>query len=417
LSDSILNLTNSMNMAEQHRQEAHKLLTSEGVNFTGPNTVNLPNRPYITTEADLFQEVVNAFVGTGRVTSTHPKEYWRSIVETAIMQYKLKQLRGVLTTISYTGDNDSLSEFVGLVVEGASELDVAAMRQFIWQVKRKLAGKKVLHHLMPILWGPMGSGKSEALKRLLSPIAGYVLHGLSMESIDDYRNYRQFAEHLVCFYDEMPRVDKANIEAIKLVITAETLTGRLLYSNSFKPVPQNCTFFGTSNMSPSQLIRDTTGLRRFYYMKSLAKTKWHEINAFDVTSIWRSVDENADCTWMTQFADQFRQHQEEVRIKDTFELFTKEYGYVVQSEGDIFFAKEAYDAYVKFSEEEGNNKHLAKQTFNKRLVQEAQFRRVRPEDAGVWQSKMRDNPAFYGKLLHKPRNEDNMNLKHLKGVS
>ena len=49
-------------------------------------------------------------------------------------------------------------------------LDIAVVKHFVWQVKRKLIGLPVDHHIMPILFGKSGGGKSVAIHKLVEPL-------------------------------------------------------------------------------------------------------------------------------------------------------------------------------------------------------------------------------------------------------
>ncbi|MFP2929486.1 hypothetical protein ACLESO_30665, partial [Pyxidicoccus sp. 3LG] len=58
--------------------------------------------------------------------------------------------------------------------------------------------------------------------------------------------------------------------------------------------PNNTTFIGASNVPIQDLIRDPTGMRRFYQTDCLDHLDWNAINAIDPLAIWLSVNERLE---------------------------------------------------------------------------------------------------------------------------
>jgi hypothetical protein len=96
--------------------------------------------------------------------------------------------------------------------------------------------------------------------------------------------------------DELAGLAKAEIEKVKSVLTAPVLTYRPMRSNTFVDVPNNMMMIGTSNLSLGEIVRDHTGMRRFYEMPgNVDKAHWRAINALDYAALWAgAVDERAD---------------------------------------------------------------------------------------------------------------------------
>jgi hypothetical protein len=53
--------------------------------------------------------------------------------------------------------------------DGGADYVVAMFNKFIWQVKRKIDGLPVFDHLMPVVLGSQGTGKSTLIRQLLEP--------------------------------------------------------------------------------------------------------------------------------------------------------------------------------------------------------------------------------------------------------
>jgi hypothetical protein len=81
------------------------------------------------------------------------------------------------------------------------EFVVAVFNKFIWQVKRKIEGLPVTDHLMPVVLGVQGNGKSTLIRQMLAPIAELVARA-DFSEITDNRNIRLW-RNFVIFMDEM----------------------------------------------------------------------------------------------------------------------------------------------------------------------------------------------------------------------
>ena len=113
---------------------------------------------------------------------------------------------------------DRLADWVRAATGAVSPLDLAVMRHFIWQVKRKLLGLPVEHHMMPILYGRTGGGKSVAVHKLLEPVKEVTLCR-DMSVFSDSFGRRQFARNFVMFFDEMEKCCGVDVNALKNIIT------------------------------------------------------------------------------------------------------------------------------------------------------------------------------------------------------
>lgn len=167
----------------------------------------------------------------------------------------------------------------------------AVLATFMWQVKRKMRSLPITDHLMPVLLGPQGVGKSTFVHAMLTPIREGVLE-VDFTMIADDRNIAIW-DSLVLFLDEMGYAARTDIETIKHVITANSLTRRVMRSNSADSVKQKATFIGCSNKELEQLIRDPTGIRRFVGLRYSSTPDWDVVNATDWKLLWQSVDADA----------------------------------------------------------------------------------------------------------------------------
>lgn len=182
----------------------------------------------------------------------------------------------------------------GDVADQSTEVVRAVLAHFVWQVRRKLRGLPVDHHMMPVFIGQQGGGKTEMVKRLLSPLAGdRAWVDSDFAKLTDDRNTELLGTVPVHFLDEMSYASKADIEVTKRKITAEDLTYRPLYGNTQRTIRNIAVFVGCSNHELGHSVADTTGNRRFFPIRVRSRLDWNAINAIDWLTIWRSVDADA----------------------------------------------------------------------------------------------------------------------------
>lgn len=204
----------------------------------------------------------------------------------------------------------------------------AVFKKFFWQVKRKMRGFPVTNHLMPVLCGPQGNGKSSLVQALLAPLSGCERR-VNFAEITDGRNIEMWSSY-VLFADEMEKAAKADIEAIKNAITASVLSRRILGTGSMAQVTQCSTLIGATNGTLGSNIRDTSGLRRFAPIPTLRKpgdgrrtVDWGALNQIDFSELWRSVQLD-DPDPMIAHMTELERLQEEERERSPTELWLAE---------------------------------------------------------------------------------------------
>jgi Virulence-associated protein E len=208
-----------------------------------------------------------------------------------------------------------VSRFVRAVTGSEVSLDVAVLQHFVWQVKRKLFGLKVDHHLMPILSGLRGSGKSEAVRRLLSPLFEFFEEPAGFDALTDAQQALTFSRFLVLFFDELPKAMKADRDSLKGYMTRNTATARRLYSNGQSVTrPNLATLIGTCESRVADVLGDDKGMRRFYELRCLDRCDWSTINAIDYLALWRSVDENGRASISGALDELYEVQDTELRV-------------------------------------------------------------------------------------------------------
>lgn len=196
----------------------------------------------------------------------------------------------------------------------------AVLQSWIWQVKRKMLGLSVTHHIMPVLFGKQGCGKSTFIELFLSPL-GKADDAWSIgdfRQLEDERNTETLMTLPVMFLDEMSYASRADMGNIKQLITRKDVDYRPLYGNLRKKAPMMCSFIGASNSALNTMITDSTGLRRFFEIQTIDRMNRDVVNSMDYEMLWRSVNEQAQNPIMP-FLSEREQEQETLRVLSPIE--------------------------------------------------------------------------------------------------
>jgi hypothetical protein len=210
-----------------------------------------------------------------------------------------------------SADFGELERFAALVTNptGDPEHDailvratVVALTNFIYRVKNHMRGR--WHHsihMMPIFYGPQGSGKTTAVRHLLSPLEECAT-SVGFDILEHDAKMYQLSVVPVMFFDELAGISKAENERLKDIMHTRQRDLRKLYCQ-----PSNrtlvSTFIGCSNKEIAAVIRDETGNRRYLQVETPAQMKRADIEAFDALAMWRAVDEDADAPLYANAAD------------------------------------------------------------------------------------------------------------------
>lgn len=226
--------------------------------------------------------------------------------------------------------------------EMSADLVIAVLKKFVWQVKRKLTQKPVTNHLMPVLLGAQGGGKSTLVESFYSPLKELAKDSNFSQIQDD--RIIDIWHHYIIFMDEMGGASKSEIDLIKNIITTDTLERRPMGQNGLDTIRQCATFIGCSNRELSQLITDTTGIRRFIGLRFSNNPCWDTVNQTDYLQLWRSVDvTQADPT--IPFMAEIKALQEGARRKSSVEEWAISFDSITVKAGDVLAAARLFELY------------------------------------------------------------------------
>jgi hypothetical protein len=200
----------------------------------------------------------------------------------------------------------------------------AAIRKWIWQVKRRMAGLYIREKHFLVFRGGQGTGKTELAREIIRPISEVAVEA-SIEQVVDERNFLT-RSMFVAFTDELARAERTDLNQVKGVVTGETSTSRVLYSHHSQRNPVNLSLIGTADKPVCEMLSDPAGMRRFVEVMTKPLHQMHldwqeEVVALPWADIWRAVDYTTDDPLTTQFGDLLREKQEAMRRRPNVEAW------------------------------------------------------------------------------------------------
>lgn len=276
----------------------------------------------------------------------------KDALELKILAMNEEVLRQAIATMKYKPDpNENMKEFVRALIGRDDDVVESVLRHFCWQAKRKIFCKDVFDHLMPIIYGSkQRQGKSSAIKKFLSPINGFWCNA-KISDITDDKKAKMFTTNFAIFFDEMQGATKTDMESIKERLTSDFISFRPLYQDQVVSIRNNATPIGVTNKPLELMLRDSTGMRRFFQIDIENKCDWDAINKIDFKALWQDIDENRQTTYIESFRDQIEAVQEEIRDKCSVEQWIEEFS--INKGGMRNVMSEVYSAYTYYCRNSG----------------------------------------------------------------
>jgi putative DNA primase/helicase len=200
---------------------------------------------------------------------TRGYENMRAIDEAIIAharQHRYHPIHDYLNGLKWDGQdhigamlNHLIIDTLDQVENGSVNVPSLIRRWFIGAVAHVLAQKQLP---MLVLAGPQNIGKSTWVRWLASPLPGYFFDGPIKPDAKDslFRLYENWIWEVA---ELGSTTSRANVEALKAVITMDTLKERRAYGR-YDTVGQACAcLIGTVNDSGAGFLNDVTGTRRF----------------------------------------------------------------------------------------------------------------------------------------------------------
>lgn len=249
------------------------------------------------------------------------------------------------------------------------DIDCAVFEHFIWQVKRKMHGKKIEWHMMPVFFGKQGNGKTETLCRVLSPLY-HLKRENKIAQLVDVRYAPEMRNFNVAFCDEMEKAEKCDVDALKNTISSDMIDSRILGTNRSQRCKNNVVFLGAANMSLYTLINDATGLRRFWQISTRPDMKdyWDQLRCLDFNLLWKCVDENVDVSPVRNFMANIEAHHKEFLLEDDVGTFLTDLNLRVDKEVQEITLDYLFCQYMTWSDRCNMKYKLSKNKFSRNLT-------------------------------------------------
>jgi hypothetical protein len=221
------------------------------------------------------------------------------------------------------------------------EIHKAAIKHYMWLIKRKLWRRDAKFHLMIIIFcKKQGFGKSGFLDQLHTAL-NEVYAKISGDRIQDKFSADLFDKYYIANFDEMAQFGKQGIAILKEFVTRNTFVSRRMFSDVNVESKQNTTMCGTTNRPINQFIYDASGMRRWWQInvdeENYTKMDFKKLDQWETTKFlefWKSIDESDDIGFYNPILPDYKSmlsYQEAFRAIPPIEQFlyafeyTKEY--------------------------------------------------------------------------------------------
>ena len=260
----------------------------------------------------VFNQHLDGMEIKGDVPWRHPSKFWRDADDAQLISYvdenygTFYQRNFDIAVAKVTDDRSyhPILEFLQALpewdkVERVDTLLIdylgAADNKYVRAVTRKTlcaAACRVLNpgckfDTMLVLNGSQGIGKSTLIARLGGE---WFSDSLSLNDTKDKTAAEKLQGYWILEIGELAGLRKAEVETLRSFLSRQNDIYRASFGKRTTPHPRQCVFFGTTN-AESGYLRDTTGNRRFWPVKTLgggSKCSW-DITREEVLQIWAEV--------------------------------------------------------------------------------------------------------------------------------
>lgn len=260
----------------------------------------------------VFNQHLDGMEIKGDVPWKHPSKFWRDADDAQLISYvdenygTFSQRNFDIAVAKVTDDRSyhPIREFLQALpewdkVERVDTLLIdylgAADNKYVRAVTRKTlcaAACRVLNpgckfDTMLVLNGSQGIGKSTLIAKLGGE---WFSDSLSLNDTKDKTAAEKLQGYWILEIGELAGLRKAEVETLRSFLSRQNDIYRASFGKRTTPHPRQCVFFGTTN-AESGYLRDTTGNRRFWPVKTLgggSKRSW-DVTQEDVLQIWAEV--------------------------------------------------------------------------------------------------------------------------------
>jgi putative DNA primase/helicase len=257
----------------------------------------------------VFNQQLDGMEIKGSVPWKHPSKYWRDaddaqLVSYIDLHYGAFSQRNYQIAVTKVADDrsyhpireylDSLPPWDGIPRVDTLLIDYlgADDNAYVRAVTRKTLCAAVCRVQKPgckfdsmlVLNGPQGIGKSTLIARLAGE---WFSDSLSLNDTKDKTAAEKLQGYWILEIGELAGLRKAEVETLRSFLSRQNDIYRASFGKRATPHLRQCVFFGTTNAETGYL-RDTTGNRRFWPVKTPGSDKKHswDLDEHEINQIW-----------------------------------------------------------------------------------------------------------------------------------
>ena len=201
-----------------------------------------------------------------------------------------------------------------------SELNIVMFKQLLYSIKRAVLGLTPpdIRLMYTFYSRTQGCGKTRFVAHLCDPFSMLFTDQATLDELVKINDLKALTnEYRIIDIQELAsekELDKSSFAALKKTITSDTVAGRALYTSSSERMKMMSLFLSSTNFHIADIIRDETGMRRFYsfdFCNKIADMNWEKIDhhwSF-ISEVYSYINEN-DKAFITDKDDIFMQLQE-----------------------------------------------------------------------------------------------------------
>jgi predicted P-loop ATPase len=257
----------------------------------------------------VFNQQLDGMEIRGEVPWKHPAKYWRdaddaqliSYIDTNYGSFSQRNYQIAITKVADDRSYHPIREYLASLPEwdGVRRVDTllvdylgAEDSEYVRAVTRKTLCAAVCRVMQPgckfdsmlVLNGPQGIGKSTLIARLAGE---WFSDSLNLCDTRDKTAAEKLQGYWILEIGELAGLKKAEVETLRSFLTRQNDIYRASFGRRPTPHLRQCVFFGTTNAETGYL-RDTTGNRRFWPVKTPGGTEKHpwDLSKEDINQIW-----------------------------------------------------------------------------------------------------------------------------------
>ena len=256
-----------------------------------------------------FNRLADSIEVAGSVPWSHTDRFWRDADDAQLISYidanygtfsarnyevavtKVADDRAFHPILDYLGslppwDGECRVDTLLIDYLGAPDTPYtrAVTRKTLCAAVNRVRNPGVKFDTMLVLNGPQGIGKST----LIAKLAGeWFSDSLSLGDTKDKTAAEKLQGYWILEIGELAGLRKAEVETLRSFLSRQNDIYRASFGHRVTPHPRQCVFFGTTNAETGYL-RDTTGNRRFWPVKTAQSARFHswELDRETIGQIW-----------------------------------------------------------------------------------------------------------------------------------